>query len=364
MALTRGLFIRKDGASVPSPIGTGPVDARKDLASLVAVQDNVGTIRSGLFYPAGAATVVTGNATGWQYNVAAFQAAIARIANNADGVTLITNDGPVTVPTIGAPGTGSRYDLLYLLINESTSAATDSKPSLNCYSGPNSGTPSKSAAIAALPAGAYLLASALVPSTAVSTADAAVTITQEFRWTAARGSAIPVRTLAERQEFTAPFSGLRVKRLDLGNAAEESYDGTIWHLTGVRKHAEVTGPILNMTANIETNAGLLVVDAANTFNNTFLTPDTAAGIKFLEAGTYLIYFDALPSATHSNGSLKIIKRGTTVVIGVAQSTGYGYWEYAAVGTYVAAVGDFLDFKLFINTAQNVGTRMRITKLSD
>lgn len=217
MALTRGIFIRKDGKNVPSPAGTDPRAARKALAGLVA-KGSDGVPRAGVF-PQEQTQIVVGSAAGMSYQVRAFEGALAR--EGSDGVVLYTNDAPVSVSTTPAPATGSRWDLIYVHYPESTSETTSSKPVLGCRQGTPSGTPTKPTSL--VPAGAYVLAEALVPAGVSNTLGA--NIIQAWRYTAARGAPIPVRNQAELSEVQ-PYTGMRAERLDLG--VQCSWDGARW----------------------------------------------------------------------------------------------------------------------------------------
>lgn len=204
MSVFRGLFIRRDGTR-----GTQPAEARKALAGLLVPSSALGA-RQGILAAPGNPLQVTGTA-GWQYSVNAGHLASSR--SDADGAVLYGNDGTALTPAVAAaPGSGSRWDLIYLRHEDveqgggETSAAT-----LGVVSGVASGTPVRPT----LPAGAVLVAEALVAAFATSTSHANVTITNVLPQTVARGGILPV-TLAQRDALTTYPGMPPVIRLDTG----------------------------------------------------------------------------------------------------------------------------------------------------
>lgn len=219
MALTRGIFIRKDGKAVADAAGTDPRSARKAMSGLIAINAD-GVPRSGIF-PQKEVLIVVGSQAGMTYRVKPFEGAMIRDAGGSDGVVLYANDAITDVSTSPAPSTGSRWDLVYVQYPESTTDSTSSKPVLGVVQGTASGTPSKPSAL--LPASSYVLAESLVSAGNSTTLDAS--ISQVWRFTAARGTAISVRNQLERDEIAA-FPGLRVTRLD--NGTTEKFTGAKW----------------------------------------------------------------------------------------------------------------------------------------
>lgn len=222
MTANRGLFVRNNGT-----VGTTPIEGRLVLASLVA-ENAPGVPRQGLLDQK-ATVVVAGTASTspMSYDVSAITTVINRAAN--EGVYINTLTGTSNVATTAAPGTGSRYDLIYVKQNDTDKGDADNTAVLAVLQGTASaGTPTKP--YASLPAGAYVLAEALVNTGATATNGAQVTITQVWRYTALRGNPIPVRNTTERAEITTPTNGLQVIRLDLdaNREALETYRSGTW----------------------------------------------------------------------------------------------------------------------------------------
>lgn len=216
MSAFRGLFVRKDATR-----GTQPTEARKALAGLL-VPSSVSGARQGILAAPGSPLLVTGTAS-WQYSVNAGHLASSR--SDADGVVLFGNDGTALTPAVAAaPGSGSRWDLIYLRHQDidagggETSAAT-----VDVISGIAAGSPVKPTP----PAGAVVLAEAQVFSGATSTNHANVTITNVMvTKTVARGGVVPVDNQAQRDAL-ATYPGLVAVRLDTGEI--ERYSGS-WGL--------------------------------------------------------------------------------------------------------------------------------------
>lgn len=151
MTWTRGTYVRKDADR-----GTTPQEARLALEGLF---ESFGIIRG---------LDISGTA-GWSYNVAAGHLVTKRAAG--DGVILFANDGPVAFPTIAAPGTGSRWDVLWVRHNDVDRADADSAVTF----GVTNGVPTGSPVVPTIPNGAFELGRALVPSGASDTSSLTIT---------------------------------------------------------------------------------------------------------------------------------------------------------------------------------------------
>jgi hypothetical protein len=135
-------------------------------------------------------------------------------------------------------------------------------------------------------------------------------------------------------------------------------------LTGITKtrHAEYTSALVALTAGTSRDVGAFTPDAAVTFNNTFVQPDVAGKVKFLEAGVYSLDFIALPPSTP--GTLNIQIMGVTQNR-IAQATGgnYGAWEVSASASNIyLAANEIVTFNVVCNNSINIGARVRITKI--
>jgi hypothetical protein len=205
------------------------LDARLAMSAELALNGpGALDVRLGVMYgPAGFAVTGTSSISPWQYSVPA--ATFVTSKGATDGPRVGANDGVYLAATVVPPASNSRYDVVYVLQQDADATISPdgtTAPVLAVYNGPASATPSLAAALAAIPAGAYALASALVLSTATAgTSGTGVTITQQFQWTTTRNNPIPVRNVTERGLIT-PFDGLQVYRLDAHLV--ESYNGARW----------------------------------------------------------------------------------------------------------------------------------------
>ncbi|WP_434080861.1 hypothetical protein [Sanguibacter sp. Z1732] len=102
MTFHTGLFVREQ-VTGDDIVGTSPVGARIALGGLF--QDH-GTLWG---------LPITGT-TGWAYRVGAGAVALTR--GSGDGSVLVGNDAPMDVPTTPAPGTGSRWDRIWVRQND------------------------------------------------------------------------------------------------------------------------------------------------------------------------------------------------------------------------------------------------------
>lgn len=216
MAGFKGLFVRS------GTVGTQPVEGRKSLAGLLVPSSVLGA-RQGILPAPGDPLRVTGTA-GWEYSVNAGHVATSR--SDADGSTLFGNDGTTLTPAVSAaPGSGSRYDLIYMRHLDPDQGEGDPTVVVGVVEGTASGTPVKPA----VPAGAVVVAEALMAAGATSTNHANVTITQVLGKTVARGGIIPVANATERDALPM-WEGLYADQAD----TDQLYrcDGTAWEVRG------------------------------------------------------------------------------------------------------------------------------------
>lgn len=207
-------------------LGASPLDTRFTLAALLAGGGAGLTVRQGVFAPVPAA-LITGS-DGWAYRCGTCHFALSRTAH--DGAHIIANDGNESIPTDPAPGTpgASRIDVIWVRQpSASEHGDSSSTPVFGVAKGePSTGEP----AVPTIPAGAYELARNTITSAATSTSSAGNTITQSWRYTAVRGTPIPVRNQAERDELTdlvSPINHLEVDRLDTGQLERNTGDGWV-----------------------------------------------------------------------------------------------------------------------------------------
>ena len=208
----KGTGITGAGAGV-----TSPLDMKLGQAGQVA-KASATTIRAGLFWP-GTGTIVSGTAN-MSYNVIAFTGVTQRSASA--GAVFGGNDGTLNVVTTAAPGSNSRYDVVYWWNREYSLDGVDSNPVIGVVQGTAAASPTVPS-LAAYP-GAIELARILVPS-GVTATNSGTTITQTAPFTAMAGGTVPVRSLTERNAGTWLESQ---KVWDISTNIEWTYDGSAW----------------------------------------------------------------------------------------------------------------------------------------
>lgn len=210
MPVNRGLYVRNNGN-----IGTTPIEARLVQASMLT-ENSPGVPRQGLLGFDQTDAVKSTNTMG--YDIYPCTVVINRASG--EGVYVVTLTGAaVSKTTTAAPGTGSRYDLIYIKQHDLDKGDAVNTAEVAVLQGTSStGTPTKP--YANLPAGAYVLAEAQIYAGTVATIGGSNTITQVWRHTALRGAPVPVRNAAERAEITTPRDGQVVYRLDRAGAIE------------------------------------------------------------------------------------------------------------------------------------------------
>lgn len=177
---------------------------RRSLAGQVA-KSAAGVLRSGIL-PSSTAALVTGTAT-MNVAVGPFVAVADR-----NGAVFIPNDGPVNVLLSSAPGSGSRWSVVYAKQRESEAPFSDGAtgPVIDKVES----TTSEAAARALLPAGSVELAVVQVNAGSANTNAVGVTITQTAKFTAMEGGVVKVRNATDRDAWT-PADGALAYQLDL-----------------------------------------------------------------------------------------------------------------------------------------------------
>lgn len=93
---------------------------------------------------------------------------------------------------------------------------------------------------------------------------------------------IPVSTTAQRDDLTAKFVGMTVRRLDLGGALQW-WNGTDW--TGTR-HAEFTTAPNMVPTGVAWGLGVFTMDSTKTDDTGFCTIQATDQLKVRDAGIY------------------------------------------------------------------------------
>jgi len=213
MTALKGLGTYGNGVGVTTPLDHKMADA--GLISKTALN----AVRPGLFW-GGTATIVSGTA-GMSYSVAAYNCVTTRGATA--GVVLGGNDGTLSVATTAAPGSNSRYDVVYHWHREFSLDGTDSNPVIGVVQGDSAASPTVPS-LAAFP-GAIELARILVPA-GVTATNTGTTITQTAPFTAVDGGKIVVRTTTERDAIVTPKAD--DKTYCLADLITYRYNGSAW----------------------------------------------------------------------------------------------------------------------------------------
>lgn len=353
MTANRGLFVRNLGTT-----GTTPIEGRLVLASMVA-ENSPGVPRQGLLDQR-SATLVTGSASNMSYNVGPCNPVLNRAAG--EGVYMFSLTGTTNVVTDAAPGTGSRWDLVYVKQNDPDKGDATNTAVLGVHKGTAAASPVKPTGT--LPAGAYVLAEVLVNAGAANAAAAGVTITQTWRYTALRGAPIPVRNTTERAEIT-PGSlavGVSVRRLDVSLPtmdAVERWNGTAWTVPWA--YAEYNASFDVAGGLVNWDVGPLTQDNGKTWNNTFASSAGAlsGAINILESGLYSVTCVSLPNGSPGNSGL-LLKNGSSQTYASSFTNG-NVWEMTASFTRYLTAGSYIRGVIIQTTARRNDTTMSIMK---
>lgn len=275
---------RGPGVAPIAGVGTTTVEHRLQLAGLYA-ENAPGVPRSGVL---GQATdqLVTARAD-MSYDVDPAALVISRTA--AEGVYTPTLAGTTNVATGAAPGTNSRWDLIYIKQNDQAKGDADNAAVIGVQQGTAAATPTKPTGD--LPAGAYVIAEARIFAGTTGTSGGSNTISQAWRHTAARGARINIRSATERAEITTPAKGLEILRTDLNQVdaagTVERWNGTTWDHFG---HIEWTTAANGLSPATPYNYGTPTLITAKTTAATNFVATTGGGLQFTDAGTYIVDF--------------------------------------------------------------------------
>ena len=289
MTVNRGVGVSKVGA-----VGTTTLEHRLMLAGLYA-ENAPGVPRSGVL--AQAADLLVVGKTTMSYDIGPAPFVIGRTAQ--EGVYTPTTTGTTNVTTDAAPGSGSRWDLVWVKQNDTAKGDADNAAVMGVEKGLASATPSKP--YGTVPAGAYVLAEAQIFNSTTGTSGGSNTITQVWRHTAARGSRIVIRSADERAEITSPAKGMEILRTDLTQAGAsgvvERWNGATWDHFGI---AGWTTASNGLAAGAVWNLGAHTAVPSKTTDATFVTVGSG-GITFRDAGNYDVVITQKYSANVSNG---------------------------------------------------------------
>ncbi|WP_434080366.1 hypothetical protein [Sanguibacter sp. Z1732] len=234
MTFHTGLFVREQ-VTGDDIVGTSPVGARIALGGLI--QDH-GTLRG---------LPITGT-TGWAYRVGAGAVALTR--GSGDGSVLVGNDAPMDVPTTPAPGTGSRWDRIWVRQNDVDAGDEDNQVVVGVTQGTSGGSPT----VPPLPAGATEIGRAQVTAGASDTNASGVSISTAQR-PVARLAGTPETTT--REVFTgpaalAPAGGSTIVSAELVRDTGPDGTATFTFRATIRGVSFAEGPLNQTIATIPT----------------------------------------------------------------------------------------------------------------
>lgn len=290
------------------------------------------TIRTGLLW-GGVSNIVTGTA-GMSYSVAPYQCVTQR--SGAAGAVPGGNDGTVSVATTAAPGSNSRWDVIYHWHREYSLDGVDSNPVIGVVQGSPAASPTVPS-LAAFP-GAIELARILVP-TGVTATNSGATITQSAPFTAMAGGVIPFRNSAEQAAGTY-LEGQLGWLIDTDQISY--YSGSAW--VPFLKPLVCT---LRMSANrnLSTSPTALlwdveVSDGAGMHDNSA----NWSRIVAVEAGLYEVCASLYNTNTSGLGNVEARLNGTTAIPGsFDRRTGDGGGlPLKSIFSVALAAGDYIE----------------------
>jgi hypothetical protein len=344
---------RGPGVAPIAGVGTTTVEHRLQLAGLYA-ENAPGVPRSGIL--AQATDVLVVGRSDMSYDIGPAPLVINRTAG--EGVYTPTLTGTTNVATDAAPGTNSRWDLIYVKQNDQAKGDADNAAVVGVQKGAAAASPVKPTAD--LPAGAYVIAEARIFAGTTGTSGGSNTIAQVWRHTAARGAPITIRNATERAEITAPSKGQVIVRSDLTQASGfgtiERWNGTSWDHLG---HSEWTFNSTGIPSATVWGSATMTNDATNTTDTSFVTTPGGDRLTIRDAGIYIIDLAASFGTAGSGRSFMQIlnvKRASTTGEDTAGVT---------IGNFKCAAGTTLTFSAYITLASGTTTwtgRVRVTRI--
>lgn len=357
MTATKGL------GTYGNAVGTvTPLDHKMAQLGLV-VKTAANTIRPGLFWD-GSTTIVSGKAN-MSYDVRALSAVTTRGATA--GAVLLANDATYNVVTTAAPGSNSRYDVVYIWQREYSLDGTDSNPVIGVVQGTAAASPTVPS-LSAFP-GAIELARILVPA-GVTATNSGTTITQTAPFTATSGGIVPVRNTTER-DGGSPYASAswvesqQVWLIDIDQV--QTYSGSEWKAVGpiTATPSSVAGTGVSVSGSTVSFSGSTSISVNGVFTSAFshyviyLTCTSAsadADIRFTPraGGTDLAttscgFGSTLTNWSAGTSSVAASTASTFIVAGRVSATGGCGYEIkvrnpqAAAYTRVSSEGSDTDF---------------------
>ncbi len=339
MTVNRGPGVTKNGA-----IGTTTVEHRLQLAGLYA-ENAPGVPRSGVMLQA--ATVLVTPRSDMSWDVGPAPLVINRTAG--EGVYTPTLTGTTNVPTIAAPGSDSRWDLVYVKQNDMAKGDADNDAVIGVVNGTAASSPTKP--YGSVPAGGLVLSESRIFASTTGTSGGSNTTSQVWRHTAARGARILIRDATERAEITTPTLFQEIVRLDQQNTIER-WNGTSWDHFG---HSEWTFAATGIPSETVWGTGALTADGTNTTDSNlsagsrFITTPGSDRLTFRDAGEYEIDLSGTFSTAGTGRSFMQIGNGSTVSYKRGITTGDDTGG-AGIATFLATAGQTIFLTAYLKHA--------------
>jgi hypothetical protein len=220
MTIHRGLYVRQTGTA-PTAVGTTPTQARITEGALVA-QALSGQPKTGVI--AGTTTGIVAGTTGMNYSISKMGAIINRA--NDEGVYEIASTGFTTVATTAAPGSNSRWDLVYVKQNDPDKGDADNDPVFGVVQGTVAASPTKPYSDAAVAAGSGALVLAEIQVMAGTVNTSSLTVTNVYTYSGFRGGFVRVANETDRNLLDSVAVGNAVQRMDVNGACIEYADSS------------------------------------------------------------------------------------------------------------------------------------------
>lgn len=314
-----------------------PLDHKMAQLGLI-VKTAANTIRAGLFWD-GNSTVVSGKSN-MSYDVRALTAVTSRGATS--GAVLLTNDAVYNVATTAAPGSNSRYDVVYLWQREYSIDGTDSDPVIGVVQGTAAASPSVPS-LSAYP-GAIQLATILVPA-GVTATNSGTTITQTAPFTALDGGTVVARTTTERDAYVPASTDLKARCFVLANSSTYQWNGSGWVILPpsplIIPTVSGTGVSVDATTGLVTFTSATVITVDGAFLSAFRK--TKISLQSLNnSGTATMIFRTAAPADDTSSKYdrtEILARNATV----ASATSVSQSSWTLVGVANTLVHAELEF---------------------
>lgn len=219
------------------------LDIRRDIESEIA-HDASGNIRSGVYPIYGTSPILsaTSDSGPMTVDVAPFLAGLDR-----NGLVRVHNYGTYNVQISAAPGSGSRWSVVYVKQRESASPMSDGAdgPVVDKVES----TSSLSAARASIPAGGEEIGYVQVPAGVTTTNAVGVVVSTTIPFTAAQGGVVALRDSTEQAAWE-PAPGSPAYRLDIDVALVRGSSGwgCVPHSVTNRRVIGTTNTFTNQTS--------------------------------------------------------------------------------------------------------------------